>query len=103
MVDVNDDGYLDIYVSVSGQQWSKGADRKNLLFINNGNSSFKEAAAQYGIADTGFTTHTVFLDYNRDGCLDLFLLNNSPQDFLRVTLISGGRGWQGRHRKTCTE
>src|SRR5437879_6659773 len=83
MVDINNDGYLDIYVSVSGSEGSKGKDRANLLFVNNGNHTFTEAAARYGIADTGFTTHAVFLDYNRDGCLDLFLLNNSPTDFAR--------------------
>src|SRR5256712_455270 len=83
MVDINNDGYLDIYVSVSGSERSKGADRANLLFINNGDHTFTEAAAKYGIADTGFTTHAVFLDYNGDGYLDLFLLNNSPQDFAR--------------------
>ena len=81
MVDINGDGYLDIYVSVSGQQWSRGIQRANLLFVNNRNGTFTEAAAQYGIADTSFTTHAVFLDYNKDGCLDLFLLNNSPKDF----------------------
>src|SRR5712692_10464220 len=83
MVDINNDGYLDIYVSCSGPEWSKGKDRANLLFINNGDGTFTEAAAQYGIADTGFTTHAVFFDYNGDGCLDLFLLNNSPKDFAR--------------------
>ena len=83
MVDINNDGYLDIYVSVSGSEHSKAQDRANLLFINNGDRTFTEAAARYGIADTGFTTHAVFLDYNRDGCLDLFLLNNSPKDFAR--------------------
>ena len=83
MVDINNDGYLDIYVSVSGPEWSKGGERANLLFVNNRNRTFTEAAAQYGIADTGFTTHAVFLDYNKDGCLDLFLLNNSPKDFTR--------------------
>ena len=84
MVDINNDGLLDIYVSVSGPgAGSKGIDRANLLFINNGDGTFTEAAAKYGIADTGFTTHAVFLDYNGDGYLDLFLLNNSPQDFAR--------------------
>jgi hypothetical protein len=86
MADVNADGYLDIYVSVSGPEWSKAEDRTNLLFINNKNGTFTEAAAQYGIGDTGFTTHAVFLDYDRDGCLDLFLLNNSPKDFSRGVL-----------------
>src|SRR5216683_8330130 len=83
MVDINNDGYLDIYVSVSGPPWSTGAQRANLLFVNNGDHTFTEAAARYGIADTGFTTHAVFLDYDGDGYLDLFLLNNSPKDFAR--------------------
>src|SRR6266446_7466840 len=95
MVDINNDGYLDIYVSVSGPEWSNGTDRANLLFINNGNRTFTEAAAQYGIADSGFTTHAVFLDYDRDGDLDLFLLNNSPYDFVRGQLAFLPPGVQG--------
>src|SRR5260370_29453072 len=83
MVDINNDGYLDIYVSVSGGERSKGKDRANLLFINNGKRTFTEAAAQYGIADTGCHTHAVFFDYKGDGLLDRFLLNNSPEDFSR--------------------
>src|SRR6266446_3002781 len=109
MVDINNDGYLDIYVSVSGPEWSKGTDRANLLFINNGNHTFTEAAARYGIADTGFTTHAVFLDYNGDGCLDLFLLNNSPKDFSRAeaTLHPAGlrstspSGYNQLYRNNC--
>src|SRR5207302_6673775 len=95
MVDINNDGYLDIYVSVSGPEWSNGADRANLLFLNNGNRTFTEAAAKYGIADTGFTTHAAFLDYNGDGCLDLFLLNNSPRDFSRGNVSSQPSGIRG--------
>jgi len=96
MVDINNDGLLDIYVSVSGPgAWSKGVDRANLLFINNGNGTFTEAARAYGIADTGFTTHAVFLDYNGDGYLDLFLLNNSPQDFARGEVALHPAGIRG--------
>src|SRR6266545_6043019 len=99
MVDINNDGYLDIYVSVSGPgAGANGADRANLLFINNGYHTFTEAARQYGIADTGFTTHAVFLDYNGDGYLDLFLLNNSPEDFGRgeAERPAGSRGGSPR-------
>src|SRR6266478_5875382 len=81
----------DIDISVSGPEWSKGTDRANLLFINNGDHTFTEAAARYGIADTGFTTHAVFLDYNGDGYLDLFLLNDSPKDFVRTGHPAGIR------------
>src|SRR3989441_9290718 len=96
MVDINNDGLLDIYVSVSGPgAGSKGIDRANLLFINNGNGTFTESAAKYGIADTGFTTHAVFLDYNGDGCLYLFLLNNSPRDFSRGNVSSQPSGIRG--------
>ena len=87
MVDVNDDGYLDIYVSVSGRERSTGAERANLLFVNNGDRTFTERASQYGVADTGFTTHSAFLDYDGDGCIDLFVLNNSPQDFSRAEAL----------------
>ena len=95
MVDINNDGHLDIYVSVSGPQWSKGQDRANLLFVNNGNRTFTEEAARYGIADTGFTTHAVFLDYDGDGCLDLFLLENSPKDFSRGGVAVQPSGMRG--------
>ncbi|MDB4899448.1 MAG: repeat-containing protein, partial [Gemmatimonadetes bacterium] len=67
----------------------------NLLFINNGNGTFHEAAAEYGIADTGFTTHAVFLDYDGDGCLDLFLLENSPKDFTRGNFSAQPAGMHG--------
>jgi len=95
MVDINGDGFLDIYVSVSGPEWSRADQRANLLFVNNGKGGFTEEAARYGIADTGFTTHAAFLDYDGDGCLDLFLLENSPKDFSRGLVMfdpSGKRG-----------
>src|SRR5690349_12092308 len=95
MVDINGDGLLDIYVSVSGPEHSPAQDRANLLFVNQGNRKFTEEAAQYGIADTGFTTHAAFLDYDRDGCLDLFVLNNSPSDFTRGDVASLPSGVPG--------
>jgi enediyne biosynthesis protein E4 len=97
MVDINQDGWLDIYVSVSGPEWSSRADRANLLFLNKGDRTFTEAAARYGVADSGFTTHSAFVDYDGDGDLDLFLLNNSPKDFARRGIVL--RPDAGRHGK----
>ncbi len=77
MVDINNDGFLDIYVSVSG----KTEDRKNLLYINNGDETFTEKASVYGIADNGHTTQSTFFDYDNDGDLDLYLANYPPTSF----------------------
>lgn len=75
MADVNGDGYLDIYVCNSGD--IKGDSRANELFLNQGDGTFLEVAEQWGIADRGLSTHGVFFDYDRDGDLDLYVLNNS--------------------------
>jgi hypothetical protein len=83
MADVNNDGYLDIYISCTGPERTPAARRANKLYINNGNGTFTEAAARYGVADTGFTIQAVFLDFNKDGNLDLFVMNNSPHEFAR--------------------
>ncbi|MDR9366789.1 MAG: VCBS repeat-containing protein, partial [Balneolaceae bacterium] len=64
LVDINSDQLLDIYLSASGPAWSDGDDRRNLLYINNGDSSFTEQAAEWGIDDPGFTTQSAFLDYD---------------------------------------
>ncbi|MCW9707949.1 VCBS repeat-containing protein [Fodinibius salsisoli] len=81
MVDINQDGYLDIYVSVSGPEQTTGKERANRLFINNGDSTFTESARAYGLADTSYTSHTAFLDYDKDGDLDAFLMNNFTGSF----------------------
>jgi len=75
--DVNGDGWTDIYVCNSGNL--EGDDRRNELFINNGNLTFSEKAKEYGLDDTGFSTHGVFFDYDKDGDLDMYLLNNSSK------------------------
>jgi hypothetical protein len=80
MTDVNGDGLLDIYVCNSGNE--KGENKENELYINNGPSangsvSFTEKAKEYGLADKGYSTHASFFDYDRDGDLDMYLLNNS--------------------------
>lgn len=77
MADVNGDGWIDIYVCNSGDV--KGDNKQNELFINNGDLTFTERAAEYGIDDKGYTTHAAFFDYDKDNDLDLYILNNSYQ------------------------
>nr|WP_228780103.1 VCBS repeat-containing protein [Aquiflexum lacus] len=77
MADVNGDGLLDIYVCNSGD--IQGDNKQNELFINNGDGTFTEMAEAYGLADEGYSTHAVFFDFDNDGDLDVYLLNNSYQ------------------------
>ena len=75
MVDINGDGWLDIYVCNSGGM--KDADRANELYINQKDGTFKEEAEKYGLADKGLSTQALFFDFDHDGDLDCFVLNNS--------------------------
>ena len=75
--DVNGDGWTDIYVCNSGNL--EGDDRRNELFINSGDLTFTEKAREYGLDDTGYSTNGVFFDYDKDGDLDMYLLNNSSK------------------------
>ncbi|MEM6840737.1 MAG: VCBS repeat-containing protein [Bacteroidota bacterium] len=83
MADVNGDGWLDIYVCRSAA--ASDDRRKNLLFINTTATSeevsFSEQGEAYGLDDAGYSTQATFFDYDRDGDLDVFVLNHSTQEF----------------------
>ncbi|SOE22132.1 Repeat domain-containing protein [Spirosomataceae bacterium TFI 002] len=75
MADVNADGFLDIYICAVGNY--KGLEGSNELYINNGDLTFTEKAADYGLDFTGFSTQAAFFDYDKDGDLDCYLLNHA--------------------------
>ena len=77
MVDINGDGFLDIYVNKSGPSLST-SERKNLLLINQGDLTFKEEGEKYGLAETGYSIQTAFFDYDGDGDLDAYVMNQPP-------------------------
>lgn len=74
-VDINNDGYKDIYVSQGGP--NTRTNRKNLLFLNNGDLTFSEKAEEYGLADLGISTQTTFFDLDNDGDLDCIVMNEN--------------------------
>ena len=81
VVDINNDGWMDIYLNVAGPGGKGGMGKHhNLLFISQGSAdgkiTFKEDAAGYGLADTSFCVQSAFFDYDRDGDLDMYLLTN---------------------------
>lgn len=74
MVDINEDGYLDIYICKSA---SHEPDlRANILLINNQDLTFTDRAKEYGLDDKSYSNYASFFDYDRDGDLDMFLLNH---------------------------
>ncbi len=83
MVDINQDGFKDIFVSVGGTRKTAENDRTDLLFVNNGDETFTESAVSYGLADSGYGIHSTFFDYDLDGDLDMYLLRNSFVDYHR--------------------
>lgn len=94
--DINGDGLLDLYVCNAG----KSDERANELFINKGNGTFVEKAKEYGLDDQGYSTHAAFFDFDRDGDLDMFLLNNSftPVGRLGYANLRSQRDKEGGHK-----
>ena len=89
MIDINADGFLDIYVCNSGD--IKGDNKQNEFFINNGDGTFTEKASDFNLDDLGFSTHSSFFDYDKDGDLDVYLLNNSYQSIESFNLKKNER------------
>ena len=91
MADVNGDGLLDIYVCKSGDITS--LNRSNELYINQGNLKFVPKAKEYGLDNRGLSTHAAFFDYDRDGDLDCYLLNNSFRSVGNYDLVKDERNY----------
>jgi enediyne biosynthesis protein E4 len=85
MADVNADGWLDIYVCYSGA--AQKENKENELFINNKNNTFTESAKAFGLNDSGLSTHASFFDFDLDGDLDCYVLNNSYLDPEKISYI----------------
>jgi len=84
LVDINTDGWLDVYVAAADiNETERG---KNLLFINNGDLTFTEMGEAYGIADLAYSTQGAFFDYDKDGDLDLYVLNNYQSSYSQNTV-----------------
>ena len=93
MADVNGDGHLDIYVSTVTHLTLHG---RNVLYINDGDGTFTDRTAEYGLEHVGYSTQAAFFDYDGDGDLDMYLLNHSTHE-------ERGRTWnpqrETRHPK----
>ena len=87
--DINGDGLLDLYVCKSGAP--EGENRHNELFINNGDLTFSEESKKYNLDILGLSVHAAFFDYDKDGDLDCYILNNSIRSIGGYDLIEDQR------------
>lgn len=94
MADVNSDGHLDIYVSAVSNAY--GLKGNNVLFINNGTGSFTDKSAEYGLDFEGYTTQSGFFDYDRDGDLDCYILNQSLRPHANIVDTSNRRKFDAK-------
>ena len=87
--DINGDGLLDLYICKSGAPG--GENRHNELFINNGDLTFSEESKKYNLDILGLSVHAAFFDYDKDGDLDCYILNNSIRSIGGYDLIKDQR------------
>jgi hypothetical protein len=90
-IDINNDGWLDIYVCRGGFR-DTDAERRNLLFVNNGKLGFSEEARKYGLDDDGYSIHAAFFDMDNDNDLDMYLTARPDSFYLGLSrMVSGKR------------
>lgn len=87
MVDINADGWLDIYVCRGGWQ-DTDEQRKNLLYVNQGNLTFKEQATEYGLDEMGYSNHASFFDMDNDNDLDVYIINRPDSFYLPLSQMA---------------
>jgi len=91
LADVNNDGWLDIYICKGGFRDSD-EERRNFLYINQGNLTFKEEAKKYGLDDDGYSIHAAFFDMDNDNDLDMYLTSRPDSFYLGLSrMVSGKR------------
>lgn len=89
-IDINHDGFMDIYVCKGGIK-DTDEERTNLLYINQGNLTFKEEAKKYGLADEGYSIHAAFFDMDNDNDLDMYLTSRPDMFYLGLSQMVAGK------------
>jgi enediyne biosynthesis protein E4 len=83
VVDINQDGFQDLYICKAGNRKTPSSEMKNQFFINNGNNTFTDKAAEMGLDEDGYDIQAAFLDYDKDGDLDMYLTKNAFVNYNR--------------------